>query len=324
MGANVNIYTTVTANLLAVNTDIIPVTDNIYTLGNTTYRWESIHIGPGTLYIQDQSNSALNAALTVNNGVLQIDGSNQLQVGQLKFVNNAIESVTGGVNIEIGLTGSSANLVLNRDTTLAAGKSLTLGAGNTTVAPLSFTSGTNLTSPTAGVFEYDSKAFYATPAVSQRGVVPAMQTYYNRNQVDLVNDSSQQSILGLTNGVTVTGGTRYAFTLKFIAQAAADSVNVFFALGGTAVYSGSQVWLDVGKAGFLGSFAAMTRTRTTKTSDGQVRDPSHMSYGLVGGTFWETVIHGTVDVTTTGYLNPILQFSPIPGESPNIQDGAYM
>ena len=131
MGANVNIYTTVTANLLAVNTNIIPVTDNIYTLGNTTYRWESVHIGPGTLYIQDQSNSALNAALTVNNGILQIDGSNQLQVGQLKFVNNTIESVTGNVNIQIGLIGSSANLVLNRDTTLATGKTLTFGDNTT-------------------------------------------------------------------------------------------------------------------------------------------------------------------------------------------------
>jgi len=124
MGANINIYNQV--DLLAVNTNIIPATDNIYSLGNTSNRWSSVHIGPGTLYIEDQSNAALNAALTVNNGVLQIDGANQLQVGQLKFVNNTIESATGGVDIQIGLTDSTANLVLNRNTILASGKSFGL------------------------------------------------------------------------------------------------------------------------------------------------------------------------------------------------------
>ena len=129
MGANVNIYTTVInqVDLSAVNTNIIPVTDNAYSLGNTSNRWSSIHVGPGTVYIQDQSNSALNAALTVNNGVLQINGTDQLQVGQLKFVNNTIESATGGVDIQIGLTGSTADLVLNRNTVVANDKTLTVG-----------------------------------------------------------------------------------------------------------------------------------------------------------------------------------------------------
>lgn len=113
------------------NQDIIPDADNAYNLGSNEYRWKSIHIGPGTIYITDVSNSALTAALTVNNGVLQINGADQLQVGQLKFVNNTIESATSDVDIQIGLTGSSANLVLNRNVVMGADKTLTFSDSTT-------------------------------------------------------------------------------------------------------------------------------------------------------------------------------------------------
>ena len=49
-----------------------------------------------------------------------------MQVGQLKFVNNTIESTTGNIDIQIGLTESTADLVLNRNTVVSAGKTLTV------------------------------------------------------------------------------------------------------------------------------------------------------------------------------------------------------
>ena len=117
------------ANLLAVPTNIVPDTDNYYTLGVTGSRWKSIHIGPGTIYITDTV-LGTNAGLTVTNGVLLINGANQLQVGQLKFIDNTIESISGTTDIQIGLTGSSANLVLNRNVVLSTNKSLTFGDGS--------------------------------------------------------------------------------------------------------------------------------------------------------------------------------------------------
>lgn len=113
--------------------NVLPSVDNIYTLGDSTHRWANLWIGPGTLYITD-SNIAnpVTAGLTVLNGVLQINGADQLQVGQLKFVDNAIESTTGNIDIEIGVTGSTADLVLNRNTVVASGKTLTVN-GNAVV-----------------------------------------------------------------------------------------------------------------------------------------------------------------------------------------------
>jgi len=107
--------------------NLTPSLDNTYYLGSETIKWKSVYIGPGSIYIQDTANAAISAELTVTNGVLQINGANQLQVGQLKFVDNTIQSTTGNIDIQIGSTGSTANLVLNCNTVMAAGKTLTTG-----------------------------------------------------------------------------------------------------------------------------------------------------------------------------------------------------
>jgi len=74
--------------------DLIPLTDNVYVLGTTSSRWKSIN------------------------------------VGQLKFVDNTIESTSGATDIQIGLTSSAADLRINRDVVLAPGKTLTFGDGS--------------------------------------------------------------------------------------------------------------------------------------------------------------------------------------------------
>ena len=109
-----------TGNLTAQNINttgnIMPITDNVYTLGSALNRWQSAYIGPGSIYIQDTANAALNAELTVTNGVLLVNGANQLQVGQLKFVNNTIQSTQSNIDIQIGYQTDTANLILERET----------------------------------------------------------------------------------------------------------------------------------------------------------------------------------------------------------------
>ena len=124
---------------------IYPSADNTYYLGSAGKRWKGLNLGPGTLYITDQTLNT-QVGLSVNNGVLLVNGANQLQVGQLKFIDNTIESTTGAIDIQIGVTGSTANLVLNRNVVLAAGK--TFGLVDTalgTPATMSVTNGVLLT-----------------------------------------------------------------------------------------------------------------------------------------------------------------------------------
>jgi hypothetical protein len=119
----------VSRELLLGGGNLLPSEDNVFTLGNESFRWKSVSIGPGTLYMTDTVTLA-QAGLTVTNGVLLIDGANQLQVGQLKFIDNTIQSVSAATNIQIGYTSDTANLVFNRDVDIASGKTLTFGDGS--------------------------------------------------------------------------------------------------------------------------------------------------------------------------------------------------
>ena len=139
MDANPNVWTMDVYGTLTTAGNIIPGADNLYTLGTPDRRWGNVHIGPGTLYITDANLATNNtAAITVLDGVLQINGANQLQVGELKFVDNTIESTSPNVDIQIGLSTATANILLNRNTTIATGKTLNTGdiftTGNLTVS----------------------------------------------------------------------------------------------------------------------------------------------------------------------------------------------
>jgi len=118
-----------TLDFLKISSDVLPETDNRYTLGSFDKRWKGIHVGPGTLYITDIT-LGTDAELTVDNGVLKINGANQLQVGQLKFVNNTIESTELSTDIQIGVLEASANLVLNRNIVIGERKSLVFQDGS--------------------------------------------------------------------------------------------------------------------------------------------------------------------------------------------------
>jgi len=115
-------------DLQSVAENILPSVNNTFYLGSSTYRWAGVYVGPGTIHITDTV-TGQDATLNVSSGVLTINGANQLQVGQLKFVDNKIQSTTPSVAIEIGQTTDTANLTLNRNTKIASGKKLSFGNG---------------------------------------------------------------------------------------------------------------------------------------------------------------------------------------------------
>ena len=121
---------------LSAATDIIPAIDNLYSLGSEENRWAGIHVGPGSIYITDITLQT-ETELTVDQGILKINGANQLQIGQLKFVDNKIESTTSAIDIQIGELTDSAELVLNRNIVVGEDKGLIFQDGSIqTTAPI--------------------------------------------------------------------------------------------------------------------------------------------------------------------------------------------
>jgi hypothetical protein len=117
--------------------NLVPLATNVYTLGTPTNKWKEIYVGPGSINIEDQV-THINGNLTLVSGVLQINGADQLQVGQLKFANNNIQSTTSNIDIQFGYLSDTANLVVNRD--LVVGQNRTIRFADNTTQRTAFTS----------------------------------------------------------------------------------------------------------------------------------------------------------------------------------------
>lgn len=74
-----------------VYTDLIPSLDDTYSLGSATNRWKELYLGEGTLYITDTV-TGLDAAITVTNGTLFVNGVSLMSVAGLEFADNTIQT----------------------------------------------------------------------------------------------------------------------------------------------------------------------------------------------------------------------------------------
>jgi len=221
--------TTLTQVLNIASTGLLPNSDNTYTLGNASNRWASLSLGNNGLSIRDQT-LGTNATLTVNNNQLAVSGATQLTIGGLTLNNTTIESTSGSTDFSIGLVGSTANLLLNRNTVMAAGK--TLGLTDTalgTVATLSVTSGVLLingaTQLQVGQLKFNNNTIQSTtPSVNiQIGqTTDSANITLNRN---LVLGSSGIAITFFDNTTQTTAG------VPLTQRAAANGVATLDATG---------------------------------------------------------------------------------------------
>jgi len=82
-------------------TNILPSRDNLYTLGNETYRWRELYLGPNSLNMLDAGNGR-DVKINVQNGILALDNADTLRFGNLKFTATGIASDDPALDITIG------------------------------------------------------------------------------------------------------------------------------------------------------------------------------------------------------------------------------
>lgn len=100
-------------SLTAITGDMIPSIDNQFTLGTSSFRWKGLQLGPGTLFIQDTL-TGKQAALTVTDGTLLIDGADSLRIGNIRLTASGIRSVLADQDITIGGAGDTGWLAVAR------------------------------------------------------------------------------------------------------------------------------------------------------------------------------------------------------------------
>jgi hypothetical protein len=131
----------------------------------------------GTQVINPSSAGYLEVTTSSGNGVRLVVSDNDAY----PFIIRPIRSGTAQSSSELYYNYTSNRWISE----VPLQSSLITAAGTTTVAPITITSGTNLTSPAAGSIESDGKAFYGTPSsVSvNRGLIPTSHyyTWYDSN-----------------------------------------------------------------------------------------------------------------------------------------------
>lgn len=195
-------------------------------------------------------------------------------------------------------------------------------AGTTAIAPMLLTSGTNLTSATAGAVEYDGKVVYATPQGTQRGVIPGAQFY--RLNADLVgaNATGSQNILGV--GVTLSSNTVYAFRMYYVLtkSAGATSRTVSISFAGTATLNNIL---------YGGVHNNVNAVYTSGTVNGPITfDANTAASTLLVGASTATAqtlynyFEGTVSINAGGTFIPQYNLSAAPGGAYSTVAGSYM
>ena len=108
--------------------DLVPSADDTYSLGSSEFRWKSLRLGPGTLFIEDILTGG-QAAITVDNGALLVNGADSLRIGNIQLTNTGLRSLLRSQDITIGAAGDLGYLAVSTGIRFPDGTILTSASG---------------------------------------------------------------------------------------------------------------------------------------------------------------------------------------------------
>jgi hypothetical protein len=208
-----------TSSLLNLSNNIVPTVTNTLTLGTVTNRFASAYIGPGTLYITDQT-LGTDAAISVNNGVFNINGVTQAQLPNIKLTtltfndnstmttaakplyNGSFESTA----VQVSGGATTANLVTVTGATNSKGISYDSGATNSKITYANagdyYVNFLGQFKFTGGASNYDVTVWYA-----KNGAIVSNSAY----TFTLTSAQGSQVLANITDIVTLAAGDYLQF-----------------------------------------------------------------------------------------------------------------
>ena len=238
--------------------------------------------------------------------------------------------VGGNVAIQVaiaGSTGTTQNTFANAISFSGTDKSSTLSgpanlvAGTTTVAPLVYKSGTNLTTASVGSHEYDGNAEYFTPVSTNRGVLSTVHFLsLSADQTGTDSNSAQTWFPGGgSTTLTLPGSTAYFFDACYeIVDAGTASRALALLFGGTATFTSVKYIALTTEGNNTSSLQA------TKMTSVAVATAVAVTTNIAAGTNSMVWVKGMFRINAGGTIIPQFQYTGTnPGQAPTIKANSF-
>jgi hypothetical protein len=185
-----------------------------------------------------------------------------------------------------------------------------LKAGTTARAPLRIPSGTNLTTPIAGVAEYDGASLYWTNnTTSDRGVVPAYHEFL------LTADGSAISTIadffGATSSIDLPATSNWLLEADLFFLKTTNGTIVLTITNSAANYTGISGWYSVSAAGGIGTQAAAPKAGISEVTTAAAAFPATAS--LTNGTTHHMQVRAVIRMNAAGNIR--LRFTASAGSA---------
>ena len=220
---------------------------------------------------------------------------------------------SGGLISSTGLISTTGNVAAGN-----VNSYVTLPAGTTTKAPLVFTAGNVLATPSPGAVNFDGRVFYATPQGQERGLIRTAQTYVLNADYTLTDQTAVQSMFGVS--AAVSSNTRYAYLINAVIYKTANNITMSYAIdGGAALARHTYQTTTTASAGLatLSAASVLKNILTTGFGTGVV-----VTSTLNGTGYYSIQVIGLINVTTGGTRNPLIGFSGLPGAGSYVASGS--
>ena len=258
----------------SLGNSMIPSVTNTYDLGTPSKTWESMYVGPGSLYVNGKSfltddSGTITLSTDLNQNLhLKTSGNGNIQV-----------SAVGTGDIEISATAGV--IQVNKTLQILNGQKITSSSGETVVSANNFQSEGSLRGTSITLNGTDSII------ASELNTLDSATVGSGSGSKILIIDSSRD--ITNINNLTMTGDLTVAGTTTTI-----DSTNV--AVGDSMFKYASTNPSDLIDTGWYGPYDV--NTGTTKYS-GMFRDSTDDKFRIFKATQIEPVT--TIDTTATGY-----------------------
>ena len=264
-----NIISVATETRITYSVDLVPNADAVYDLGKPGIRWRSAYVGTGSLFIQDISLGS-NAELTVDNGVLFVNGISGLRLGNIQITPTGLTTYVGSQNIIIGSPGDTGYLQIYRGIQFYNG-TLQTTAWNSTATVLwsQITGAPNVTGYTGsqGVAGYTGSIGYT-------------------------GSTGTQGVIGYVGSIGYTGSTGTQGVIGYVGSIGYTGSQGVIGYVGSIGYTGSQ-----GSIGYVGSIGYTGSASTVQGPSGYTGSIGYT--GSVAGAYVSSITAGTGTAVST-------------------------